>query len=434
MKKIILAGLIILLIFVLGSAVGYWVTVKTKLDSVVTENKQEENKYVAFIDEAYGMIMDNYWNKLSDEQLGNIFVLATEKLTGKPQNVKTEDKSNLLKMMEEVVNSYDSDDKKKQFSTTVVDTVLANLEPFGRSRLYTLKDEKALSDTVQNKSGVDQYQALGVDKNASASAIQEAYKQESKKWDPTINNSPEAKQKYEAVQKAYQVLSDPVAKNIYDVAGVEPTMEYKLLTPNIYYVHLTKFSPTSFDELQRVMDKVKDKPANLDTLIFDLSGNVGGQIDLLPYMLGPFIGNDQYAYQFLHQAEKTDYKTKLGWMPSMVRYKKVVVLIDEKSQSTAELMASVLKKYNVGVVVGKTTSGWGTVERVFPMTHQIDPSEKNSLFLVHTLTLREDGQVIQGKGVDPVIDIRTNNWTQELYSYFNSQEIVDTVKGIVEKK
>jgi C-terminal processing protease CtpA/Prc len=146
--------------------------------------------------------------------------------------------------------------------------------------------------------------------------------------------------------------------------------------------------------------------------------------------LGPFIGQDSYAYQFYHQGDKVDFKTKTGWLNSMVRYKKVVVLIDENSQSTAEVTAAALKKYNVGAIVGTTTKGWGTVERVIPLDNQIAKDEKYSIFLVHHVTLRDDGMPIEGRGVDPQISIKDPNWKKELMERFNDAELVKAVEEI----
>jgi len=313
---------------------------------------------------------------------------------------------------------------------TLSDMVLANLQPFGRSRLYVQKDEQELRDNVQNKTETDYYQILGINKDAGSEKINQAVdeKKQIAQNDPTEEN----KAAYEQAQKAEQVLTDDRAKQLYDTDNIAPTMEYKLITPEIFYIHLTKFSPTTLEELQRVTEKV-DSGDQLDTLIFDLRDNIGGAIDGLPYFLGPFIGNDQYAYQFYHQEEETDYKTKMGWMPSLIRYKKVIVLINENAQSSAEVMASVLKKYNVGVLVGRTTKGWGTVERVFKLDNQIDELEEYSMFLVHSVTLRADGQPIEGRGVDPTINVDDASWKQQLMDYFNSQEIVSAVETVWNK-
>lgn len=424
MKKFLIF-FVVILVFLAGIGSGKFIFNKkqTQVD------KKIENKYVMFLDEVYKIIQDNYWNKLNDEQLGTIFVLGTEKITSTNQNMIKKDRESIRQMLEKVVNQYDDEQKKKDFCALLSDMVLSNLEPFGRSRLYSQKEEKALSDVVQNKTEENRYQDLGVTKEAKPEEIAVAYQNESKKWDPATNKSPEAKVKYEKVQQAYKTLSDTEDRKNYDTAGIEPTMDYKLIKPDVFYVHMTKFSPTTFDEMTRVFEKVNGK-AGVNSLILDLSDNVGGAIDGLPYFLGPFIGNDQYAYQFLHQGEKTDFKTKIGWLPSLVQYKKVVILINENSQSTAETMASVLKKYNVGVLLGKKTKGWGTVERVFPVTAQISENEKYSVFLVHTLTLREDGAPIEGNGVEPNISIEDKTWKQQLMERFGSQSIVDAVEEI----
>jgi len=421
MKKILLF-LLVVGVFVGGVFFGKGVLDKEDKQTVV------ENKYVAFVDELYGVVMENYWNVLTDEQLVDLFVLATDNITG-VNNTTKKTKDDFLKTIEGVVNRYDEEQKKKEFVLALGDLVLSNLEPFGRSRLYSHVEEKALSDVVTNKTEEDRYENLGVDKNAGAEEIKKAYEEESKKWDPAVNKSPEAEEKYEKIQQAYKTLSDPVSKSNYDVAGVEPTIDYRLIDDSIFYVHLNKFSPNSFDEMQRVFEKVNGK-AGVNSLILDLSGNIGGAIDGLPYFLGPFIGNNQYAYQFLSRGKTDDYKTKTGWLPSLVQYKKVIILIDENSQSTAEVMASVLKKYNVGVVLGRKTKGWGTVERVFPLQTKFEEGESFSAFLVHTLTLREDALPIEGNGVEPMISLDDKNWKNHLLDYFDSPDLVKAVEEV----
>jgi len=258
---------------------------------------------------------------------------------------------------------------------------------------------------------INQYQVLDLKKGATQKEIEQAYRQ---------------KKKTAEVKKAYRILADPASRKLYDAGGVEPTIDYKLIRPEIFYIHLKKLSPTSLGELKRAAKKVNNQKGP-DTLILDLRDNAGGSIDLLPYLLGPFIGPDQYAYQFFHQGEKIDFKTKTGWLTSLVRYKKVVILVNKNTQSSAEVMAASLKKYHLGVLIGTTTKGWGTVERVFPIKHQIDPAQKQAVFLVHSLTLREDGQPIEGQGVEPDINIKQADWKKQLYAYFHYPELTKAV-------
>ncbi len=424
--------LIILLTLVIGSAGGY--LAKDKLpflpQEVETTPEKQENKYIAFLTEVYDKIQKNYWQEIDDKELNNLYAQGIEKLTGRPQNLKCEQKKCLVLKLEDIFTQIDDENKKIEFSQKLADIVLANLQPFGRSRLYVKRDEKALNDRVRNKTDTDFYQQLGLDKEADQKEIAQVI--ETQKQELSQKDTPEAQEELEVVEQAEKVLGDQQARQNYDSQSIVPTIDHELITPEILHIHITKFSPTTLEDLQRVTKKY-DQGKELDTLILDLRDNVGGAIDGLTYFLGPFIGNNQYAYQFFHQGETTDYKTKIGWLPSLVRYKKVVVLINENAQSSAEVMASVLKKYNVGILVGTPTKGWGTVEKVFNIDSQIAENEKYSMFLVHSVTLRADGQPIQGRGVEPHINIQDSNWQEELYAYLPSQVIISAVEEIWNK-
>ena len=383
------------------------------------------NKYESFVSEVYDKIQQNYWEKINDVELSNLFLLATEKVANKQLILSSQDKLGVNKIIDETVATL-SAEKKTAFLASVTDVVMANLKPFGRSRLYSEKDSQSLSNNVNNVNPEANYfDILGVGKSADDTAVKSAFEIKTKEATTAAAKA--------VVEQAYKVLKNEDSRKVYEVSGVEPTIDYKLLTPSIYYIHMTKFSPTSLDEFVRVAAKVDNKSEELNTLILDLRDNIGGAIDGLPYFLGPFIGPNTYAYQFYQQGNYEDFKTITGWLDSLVRYKKVVVLINENTQSTAEVVAAVLKKYNVGVVMGAHTKGWGTVEKVFSLDNQIDGNQKFSLFLVHHVTLRDDNQPIEGRGVDPMIDISSPNWQKELQTRFGSSEIVKIVERLVEK-
>lgn len=417
--------------FVVGSYLNSKGIVKLfPMESKIVTIKSTD-KHISFFLEIYDLIKQNFWNKLSDEQLDNLVKLAIEKLTGTPLPVSPKDKQNLEKTLMEVTKNM-SDEQKNEFYPKMADLVLQNLEPFGRSRLYSAKQTQDLSNTVKNiEPGRDRYADLGVTKEATREQIDAAYTtkiQELQKDPP----SPEKDIKIAETDKAYAALKDEGAKKLYDEGGVEPTITYKIYGTRVLYLNMTKFSPTSVQDMVRAGDS-NAANTNLDTLIIDLRGNIGGLIDGLPYLLGPFIGNDQYAYQFFNQGNKIDFKTKIGFIPSFVKFNKVIVLIDGNSQSSAEVFASTLKKYNVAVLVGQKTKGWGTVEKVTKLNNQIKNDETYSVMLVHNLTLREDGIPIEGNGVIPDIDITSSTWEKDLLSRYNYPEILDAVKSVLKK-
>lgn len=417
--------------FVLGSLSGYLYSQKSSKKVLSATTNQE--LHLDFLMEIYDKIKENYWDKISDENLTKLFKLATEKLTGNPNNLEVLNQEELRKNLSKTITNL-ATEKRKEFTVNLANLVLNNLSPFGRSALYTAKQEISLRNNVANiNPEKDLYQELGVNKGASKEEIKTAYEQNKKSLEEQKTSSPAAAQKLAAIAHAYEVLADDPKKEVYDQAGVEPTISARLLDANILYLPIKKISPTTFDEVRQETEKFKDQTA-LDSIIIDLRGNIGGSIDLLTYLAGPFIGQNQYAYEFFHQGETTPFKTQTGFLQSLLRYKKVVVLIDNQTQSSAEVLSSVLKKYNVGVLLGSTTKGWGTVEKVFNLDHQIDPSENYSLFLVHSLTLREDSQPIEGRGVDPVINIKDENWESQLNTYFNSPRLTQAVRQLTQAK
>lgn len=67
--------------------------------------------------------------------------------------------------------------------------------------------------------GKDFYKALGLDKSASDNDIKKAYRKMALKYHPDKNKSPGAEEKFKEIAEAYEVLSDPKKKEIYDKYG-----------------------------------------------------------------------------------------------------------------------------------------------------------------------------------------------------------------------
>jgi len=71
--------------------------------------------------------------------------------------------------------------------------------------------------------GVDYYNILKVNRNASEDDLKKAYKRLAMIWHPDKNpiNKSEAEAKFKRISEAYDVLSDPQKRQIYDLYGEE---------------------------------------------------------------------------------------------------------------------------------------------------------------------------------------------------------------------
>jgi DnaJ-class molecular chaperone len=67
------------------------------------------------------------------------------------------------------------------------------------------------------------YDVLGIQKNATEDEIKKAYRKLAVKWHPDKNpdNKDEAEKKFKEISEAYQALSDPKKREIYDTYGEE---------------------------------------------------------------------------------------------------------------------------------------------------------------------------------------------------------------------
>ena len=67
---------------------------------------------------------------------------------------------------------------------------------------------------------IDYYKILGVDKNASQEDIKKAYRKLACKYHPDLNpNDSSAKEKFQQLNEANEVLGDPEKRKKYDTYG-----------------------------------------------------------------------------------------------------------------------------------------------------------------------------------------------------------------------
>lgn len=135
-----------------------------------------------------------------------------------------------------------------------------------------------------------------------------------------------------------------------------------VLTDSIGYVKLGQFAKTSHTELQLALLKLRAE--GIERLIFDLRGNSGGFLDQAILIANEFLLKNQLIVYTEDRLRKQirEYADGTGIAQDM----EVVVLIDEYSASSSEILAGALQDNDRATIIGRRSFGKGLVQKQIP--------------------------------------------------------------------
>lgn len=131
------------------------------------------------------------------------------------------------------------------------------------------------------------------------------------------------------------------------------------------YIHLNKFSGTTYEEFMSAMEELQKK--NLQKLVLDLRDNGGGILGEAIDIADEFLDDDKLIVytQGSHQ-KKTEYRCK---RPGLFEKGELVVLVDENSASASEVLAGALQDWDRATIVGRRTFGKGLVQEQYELNN-----------------------------------------------------------------
>ncbi|MBR3682321.1 MAG: S41 family peptidase [Tidjanibacter sp.] len=135
-----------------------------------------------------------------------------------------------------------------------------------------------------------------------------------------------------------------------------------MIRPTVGYVRLTSFARTTHTEFVEAIDRLKEE--GMQSLIFDLRGNSGGYLDQAILMTNEFLPEGKlmvYTEDRLG-AQQKEFSTGGGRLTELP----LVVLIDEYSASSSEIVAGALQDNDRGTIVGRRSFGKGLVQSQIP--------------------------------------------------------------------
>lgn len=180
---------------------------------------------------------------------------------------------------------------------------------------------------------------------------------------------------------------------------VVPSMEYEIITTEegkkIAKISLFQFSETVYQDFKKAAFEVLNQ--NVSGIVLDLRSNPGGLVNQATDIAGWFINaGDLILVEQEKDGNKIEFKSN---GPSNFSSIPLVVLIDEGSASSSEILAGALKDDRQILMIGQTSFGKGTVQKI------VDFDDGSSLKVTIAKWYTPSGVRIQDTGIEPDIKV-----------------------------
>lgn len=137
-----------------------------------------------------------------------------------------------------------------------------------------------------------------------------------------------------------------------------------MIRPGVGYIRLTSFARTTHKEFLEAVAKLQKE--GMEKLIFDMRSNSGGYLDQAISMTNEFLPEGKLMVYTEDKAgnQQKEYSTGGGRLTDIP----LVVLIDDYSASSSEIVAGALQDNDRGTIVGRRSFGKGLVQSQIPLS------------------------------------------------------------------
>lgn len=201
-----------------------------------------------------------------------------------------------------------------------------------------------------------------------------------------------------------------------EVIRVPSVLDVHHLRDGIGYLRISDFNANTSRELAEamaVLRKSKGKGKGIDEsplagLILDVRGNPGGLLVSALEVAEQFLPSGSLVV-YTQGRDPTDHSQHFARLESPDLTTPLVVLINDKSASAAEIVAGALQDADRATLVGQTSYGKGSVQTVIPIDSGPD---SDAIRLTTAKYYTKSGRVIDDLGVDPdvVVDLAREDW------------------------
>ena len=173
-------------------------------------------------------------------------------------------------------------------------------------------------------------------------------------------------------------------------AEIEVPSVYFEMRGEIAHISIAEFTERTDGELSDALDDASEQEAT--GIILDLRNNPGGLLSAVVDVTSRFLSGGIVLSIIDREGHQTDYPVEhTGSDIELV----MVVLVNQFSASSSEVMAGALQDYGRAVIAGTTTYGKGSANNLYRL------SDDSGLYLTTARWYTPEGRIIEGEGIEP---------------------------------
>ena len=197
-------------------------------------------------------------------------------------------------------------------------------------------------------------------------------------------------------------------------------VESQMLDRRTGYIALYEFAGHCDEEFEKALNMLVSQGA--EGIIIDLRDNSGGWVDQARYIADLFMDEGELCYLKYRDEEKhgDEYKTKDGKVDV-----KLVILINEHSASSSEILTGALRDCAGAVTVGVKSYGKGIIQGVFPVGNK---GAGYQMTIAQYFT--PGGSAVHKVGITPDYEVPLPEGDNGTYEFADRKNDVQLIKAI----
>lgn len=187
-------------------------------------------------------------------------------------------------------------------------------------------------------------------------------------------------------------------------------LEYGMLAEGIGYIYLYEFAGSCAAEFQAALKELQARGAK--GLIIDLRDNPGGWVDDANKIGDIFLDKGTLCYLQYNDGQREYYYTKSGKIDMPL-----VVLMNENSASSSEILAGALKDRADATIVGVQSYGKGIVQTVV----SLDDGSGMQMTIAQYFT--PNGNAVHKVGITPDVEVHLPEGDNGMYDFGDLNDV-----------